>query len=308
MAKKKNISVDYDSQWKEIITSLFQDFIEFFLPQAEQLIDFDEPIVFLEQELFKIIADKDKKGKVINDKLVKVNLKNGVQKWILIHIEIQSSFESDFSERMFTYFYRIFDRYGEKITAIAIYTGEKISKKENRFEYEFLGTKATYQFNSYKIINPTKEELLKSKNPFALVVLASQYLLESKDDFEKRYSFKRTLIQLAKEKQFKDIQIISLLRFIDLILQLPEELEMKFEQEIINSYIKSESMVARKSEKFANQLHIALYGESLEEKRKKEKILIAKNLLMLEKLTIGQIALVINESEEFVEKIKQNMT
>lgn len=74
MKTEEQLYIDYDTQWKEIITNLFEDFIVFFLPNAYPIIDFDEPIEFLEQELHKIIADKKKKGKVINDKLVKVKL------------------------------------------------------------------------------------------------------------------------------------------------------------------------------------------------------------------------------------------
>lgn len=311
MAKKTNILIDYDTQWKEIISSLFQDFIKFFLPKAYKLIDFQQPIEFLEQELHKIISDKYKEGKVINDKLVKVKLKDGQEKWILIHIEIQSSYDADFTERMFTYFYRIYDRYNQKITAIAIYTGNKIPKDYDKFEYKFLGTENTYKFNSFKINSPSEKELLGSKNPFSLVVLTSQYLQKSQNDFDKRYLFKHKLIKLAKERNYDDTKIISLLRFIDLILKLPEKLELKFEKEIIQTYIKSDEMVQRKSERFANQLHIALYGESLDDKIKKEtimeKTLIVRNLLLMNKLTTKQIAEAINESVDFVKKIKSKI-
>jgi len=77
LTNSEKLRIDYDTQWKEIISSLFEDFIHFFIPDAHKLINFEEPVEFLEQELHKIISDKYKKGKVINDKLVKVKLKNG---------------------------------------------------------------------------------------------------------------------------------------------------------------------------------------------------------------------------------------
>lgn len=308
MPEENNIPIDYDTQWKLIITSLFPDFVRFFLPKAYKLIDFEQPVEFLEQELHKLIADKYKKGKVINDKLVKVRLKSGEEKWILIHIEVQSSYESQFTERMFTYFYRIYDRYNQKITAIAIYTSSSVPKNSNYFKYEFLGTENIYKFNTYRITSPKEKDLIKSKNPFSLVVLASQYLLKSESDLDKRYLFKRKLIKLAKERNYSDEKIINLLRFIDLLLQLPKKLELQFEKEIIETYIKSEGMVTKKSDRFANQICLALYGESIDEKIKKEKVmektLIIQNLIELNKLSVKQIALVVNETEEFVLKIK----
>ncbi len=311
LPKHTHLPIDYDTQWKEIITSLFQDFIAFFLPKAFNLIDFSFPIEFLEQELHQILSDKYKKGKVINDKLVKVYLKDGQEKWILIHIEVQSSYESDFSERMFTYFYRIYDRYQKQITAIAIYTGDKLPSSYDKYEYKFLGTENIYKFNTYKIKSVSEKELLQSSNPFALVVLASKYLLSSQEDYNKRYKFKHRLIALSRERDYKDHQIISLLRFIDLLLKLPKELELKFETELIEKYIKPKEMVLRKSDRFANQLHLALYGETLAEKIKKEtimeKTLIVRNLLLLNKLTISQIADAINETIDFVEKVKEKL-
>ena len=68
-------------------------------------------------------------------------------------------------------------------------------------------------------------------------------------------------------------------------------------------------MVTKKSDRFANQICLALYGESIDEKIKKEKImektLIIQNLIELNKLSVKQISLVVNETEEFVLKIKE---
>ncbi|MGG3691056.1 hypothetical protein ABEU88_18030, partial [Caldifermentibacillus hisashii] len=79
---------DYDALWKKIISELFEEFILFFAPDLYEAIDFGKGIVFLEQELHKVII-KHKKGKKIADKIVKVSLKNGEEKYVFIHIEIQ---------------------------------------------------------------------------------------------------------------------------------------------------------------------------------------------------------------------------
>ncbi len=71
--------------------------------------------------MFQEVTDK-KKGRRFADQLVKVQLKNGEEQWILIHIEVQSKNETVFPERMFQYFYRIYDRYQEKIVAMTIHT------------------------------------------------------------------------------------------------------------------------------------------------------------------------------------------
>lgn len=49
-------------------------------------------------------------------------MKNGTEHWFLIHIEVQGYQDSDFAKRMFQYAYRIMDRYGRPIAALAIFT------------------------------------------------------------------------------------------------------------------------------------------------------------------------------------------
>ena len=310
MKKTDNVNIDYDAQWKEVISSLFPDFIKFFLPKAYKTIDFQQSIEFLEQELHLLIADKYKVGKVINDKLVKVKLKNGEDKWILIHIEVQSSFESDFNERMFTYFYRIYDRYNQKITALAIYTGQDVPKNHKQFEYSFFGTEITYKYNSFLVKDQKEQELINNKNPFAIVILASKYLIKAKDNHDKLYQFKLELIRLAKEKNYQADKIVYLLRFIDFVLKLPSKLSLEFDKEIFQTYLNSEKMTTRKSQRFANQIHLALYGETFDDKMKKEKIIektfIVQKLINMNVLNINQIAEAVNESIEFVKRVKEN--
>lgn len=85
----------------------------FFLPELLPDIDMTKPPEFLEQELAKIIPVKTAKGRRSIDKLVKVWLKNGEEKWLFIHIEVQSWDDPHFMERLFTYFYRIYDSKGK---------------------------------------------------------------------------------------------------------------------------------------------------------------------------------------------------
>ncbi|MCB7071745.1 hypothetical protein LIZ76_17730 [Caldibacillus sp. 210928-DFI.2.22] len=59
---------DYDALWKKIISELFEEFILFFAPDLYEAIDFRKGIVFLEQELHKVIIEHNK-GKKSQTKL-----------------------------------------------------------------------------------------------------------------------------------------------------------------------------------------------------------------------------------------------
>ncbi|HHW01869.1 MAG TPA: DUF4351 domain-containing protein [Thermoanaerobacterales bacterium] len=223
--------MDRDILWKGIIEDLFKEFISFFMPEIYEHIDFNKGHSFLDKELAKIFNESDNKKKY-PDKLAKVYLKNGDEKWILIHIEIQGYKEDEFAERMFTYFYRIYDKYRRKINAIAIFTDEDQKYKIDKFEYKFYNTKLTYEYGTYKIIEQSEDELKQNSNPFALVVLASLYLIKSKKSINDRYMYKLSLIRLMLQKGYNREQIEKLFIFIDSLLELPKKEALKFNEEI----------------------------------------------------------------------------
>ncbi|WP_339184224.1 Rpn family recombination-promoting nuclease/putative transposase [Oceanobacillus sp. FSL W7-1293] len=222
---------DYDGLWKNLIEELFQEFMEFFAPDLYPEIDFEKGTDFPNIELFQFVINS-KKGRKYSDRLAKVTMKNGAEKYIFVHIEVQAVGKQDFAERMFKYFYRIYDKHKHPIYSIALLTDASHQNYEDTFRYSFYGTELTYLYNVYRFYGKDKEKLKKSDNPFALAVLAGIYVSENsgrtKEDHEKRFQFKQQLISLALEKySHRDTYLSALLYFIDYILQVPAELQEK---------------------------------------------------------------------------------
>jgi predicted transposase YdaD len=232
-------TIDYDGLWKKLIYELFEEFVLYFLEDLYEEIDLRKKPEFLLQELFKEIMD-EKKGKQVADQIVKVFLKSGEEKWVLIHIEVQGERDPDFSKRMFRYYYRIFDKYDRDVVAIALLTDAAKSFRPHVYHRSSHGTKLTYEYNVYKFLDQNEMELLKSNNPFSIAVLAANYANEAKKDDEKRYLFKRKLIKLILQKtdypkEERRIYVSALLYFIDYLLQIPIELTQRLRNEIILS-------------------------------------------------------------------------
>lgn len=110
---------DYDNPWKEAIAVYFKSFIAFFFPEIYEQIDWKIPYEFLDNELRQVMRD-DEIGQREADKLVKVLLIDGQETWILIHIEVQSQYQSNFAERMYVYNSRIFGIFRKKVASLAI--------------------------------------------------------------------------------------------------------------------------------------------------------------------------------------------
>ena len=110
---------DYDSPWKEAIEDFFPEFMAFYFPDATSQIDWEIPVEFLDKEFQQIVREADQ-GRMYVDKLVSVKLLNGDDVWIYIHFEVQAQLDKDFAKRMFTYYYRIFDKYDRPIASMAV--------------------------------------------------------------------------------------------------------------------------------------------------------------------------------------------
>lgn len=224
-----------DELWKQIIEALFPDFVDLFLPDLAQQVDLNQPYTFLDQELNALSLGNEQGNRRV-DRLVKVFLKDGNEQWVLIHAEVQGYHEIDFAERMLIYFYRIYDKYRQKIAAIAIFADSRNGWKPDKYEYEFANTRLTYQYPVYKILEQSEADLKASENPFALVVLAAQYALRGKrKDESTQLRFKLELIDLLFAKSYDNNKIKAIFYFVDALIKMKSQAsQIQFTQEVRN--------------------------------------------------------------------------
>ncbi|MHC5780070.1 hypothetical protein [Nostoc sp.] len=83
--------------------------------------------------------------------------------WLLVHLEIQSQSEFDFSERMFTYNYRIYDRYKRPVASLAVLGDERTNWRPNQFGYELFGCMVNFQFPVIKLIDSRAVKLARGR-------------------------------------------------------------------------------------------------------------------------------------------------
>ncbi|MCK4760671.1 MAG: hypothetical protein KAW12_00630 [Candidatus Aminicenantes bacterium] len=239
----RSLRTDYDSAWKDVIEELFTYFIEFFFPGIYRDIDFSRKIEFLSQELRKIMPD-GKVGKRLADVLAKVYLKDGSMKCIciFIHIEVQGQPQEDFMERMYIYNYRAFDKFKETgvgVVSAAVLTDEDVNFRPDEYRISYWGFDLRMKIPivkiiDYKVNEQKRKELEHSNNPMTLIVRAQLKNFEAeKGDDSKKYDVKRELIRECYAGGFSRDAARTLLKFIDWLLRVPEELEEKLSEEII---------------------------------------------------------------------------
>ncbi|MFN5892426.1 MAG: transposase [Dolichospermum sp.] len=232
-------STDYDSPWKEIIELYFPSFLEFFFPLAYAEIDWNRPYQFLDKELHQLEPDAE-----IGKRLVaKVWLLNGEEAWVLVHLEVQGQYDSKFTERMYTYNYRLFDRHKKRVISLAVLADEDPNWRPSSYNYQLGGCRVSLEFPIAKLLDyePSWSSLETSKNPFAIVVMAHLKSKATKRSPEDRLQWKLSLVRILLESGLSRQDIRQLFRFIDWIMVLPEELAISFKTEI-KSYEEARKM------------------------------------------------------------------
>lgn len=230
-----NPQTEFDTPWKDILQRYFEEFILFFFPTAHEEIDWTRTPEFLDKELQQVVRDAEL-GRRLADKLVKIYLRNGEVAWVLIHIEIQSQEETDFAERMFTYHYRIYDRYKRSVASLAVLGDERSNWRPNQFGYQLFGCEIRFQFPVVKLLDYQQQwsTLETSRNLFATVVMAHLKAIETRDNRTQRKEWKLALTRRLYEQGYEREDVINLFQFIDWIMSLPQELDPEFWQEVIH--------------------------------------------------------------------------
>ncbi|OBA00483.1 hypothetical protein [Halomonas sp. G11] len=220
---------DHDSPWKDALESHFAEFLALLFADIYHHIDWSKGYSFLDKELQQITADADT-GRRYADKLVKVYADDGSETWVLIHVEIQGEPEDAFAARMYTYQYRLRDRYGIDVVSLSVLADTRANFRPSAFHYH---CELTFTFPIAKLIDwESKWAILESSdNVFALVVMA-QLRAKRLVDGNARTQAKVKLVRLMFERNYSRKQIQQLFNVIDWMIQLPHGLEPAFRQAV----------------------------------------------------------------------------
>lgn len=183
---------------------------------------------FLDKELIKITKEAATGNRVV-DKLVEVELLDGNHCCILIHLEIQASKHDDFSKRMFIYRYRLRDCYDQPITSMAVLLDDDLSWRPCSYRKRLWDSVISMKFPIIKLIdyNEQIQHLEQSNNPFAIIILAQLAALK-KQQIELKLANKLQITRKLYNSGFNKKEVIELFRFIDWVISLPKDSEVKF--------------------------------------------------------------------------------
>ncbi len=231
MAKRK--SDDFDSPWKDALHLYLQPFLAFFFPIIHGAIDWDRGYEALDKEFQQIIR-KAKVGKGLADKLFKVWLRDGSECWLLIHVEVQGAYDKTFPERMFRYNVGAYGVYNQEVVSLAVLCDDDPNWRPNQFTYGRWGSRTGIDFLFAKLLDHAEnlEALENNDNPFSAFVLAHLQALATRGDPPSRRQWKLRVVKGLYERNWSEEDVRQFFRLIDWIMDLPDDLEEQFREEV----------------------------------------------------------------------------
>src|SRR5690625_1296793 len=181
--------IPHDALFKSLLKNYFKEFIETFLPQAYEKLNF-ATIEFLSEEM---IIDPFEDDVQFLDIVAKVHLKQSGDP-VIIHVEPQSYKQRDFTERMFRYANALYNRLRLPMINIAVFNFQE-TWDEDQFTLKVNDYK-TYEFN-YQYIHIKSldwQDFKKMPNP----VTATLMCLMKHDDADRidlKVAFLRMLVK-----------------------------------------------------------------------------------------------------------------
>lgn len=316
------IKPKYDVLWKSVLEEVMKDLLLFVDPDIGKELDLARGFQYLDKELTEMYPQPTtpSRSRVV-DKLVKVYLRNGSERWILLHLEVQGSYSKEFPKRMFEYFAKLFVKHGHPVAAIAILTGKDGSKRPGVFEDRCLWTSARYEYKAICIKDYSDQQLQASMNPFAVVLLVAREVLLRTTGTELEqdnvlFDHKELITILLKEKLavFGEFKVKVLMSFLNnyVVFKTPE-INLKFmartdeifERENTMGYFEHLAEIKREEGREEGIQEGLEKGLEIGVEKGLEKAV--RSALAHSEFTPGKIAELLDVSVSMVRKIKKEM-
>jgi hypothetical protein len=161
--------MDHDQLFKDLLTTFFAEFLELFFPRIAAELD-RHSIEFLDKELSTDLAAGERHQV---DLLAKARL-HGRETFILIHVENQSTYQSEFPKRMFRYFAMLDRKFDLPVFPIAIFSYDRpLTPAMDAYSLELFDFPILrFQFHAIQLNRLSWREFLNKPNPVASALMA----------------------------------------------------------------------------------------------------------------------------------------
>jgi hypothetical protein len=222
---------DYDGAWKEALRSHFPQFVAKYFPAMHAAIDWTAPLEWLDKEVSQVLGQAHRRSREV-DVLVKVRLHSGSEQWILVHLEIQTSYEEGFEVRVSLYNGGLFWVFGKRVVTLVVLADLRESWLPQEDVFQVADFESRLKFPVCKLVTRLETDWRGDSSLPVQLARAQIAALRTAGDPEGRYRAKWQLVRGLYELGYNAEQVRELFRLIDWMIHLREDLSMRFEQDL----------------------------------------------------------------------------
>ncbi len=229
MSQSQTLNDQIDAPRKFAIEIFLEPFLRLCFPAVHALIDWGRPFQFLDTELRKLAPDHAQGGLLV-DRLIQARMLNGHDVRFFIHVEVQGQPQRTFPERMWTYHYRLVDKFGPNVVSLAVLADADPNWRPNVYHTEMAGCIRHFEFPIFKVLDFADPIRVfeRTGNPFALVIAAHQAALATRGQPELRYEERFRLLRQLRRGGLTKPEVGHLTRLLTWLTRLPREMELRF--------------------------------------------------------------------------------
>lgn len=206
----------HDQLFKELINNFFEEFLEAFFPDVYGHIDFSSVQPLPDEVYTDLLEGKTRRLDII----VETKLK-GEDTVMIIHVEPQSYYQSDFRERMYHYFSLLYNKYRKPILPIAVFSYDEKRYEENEFTIGFpFFHVMTFNFLMLELKKKNWREYIETDNPAAAALLSKMGYTE-----EERVQVRIEFLRMITRMELDPARTRLILGFFERYLKLNEQEE-----------------------------------------------------------------------------------
>ncbi|WP_199794657.1 Rpn family recombination-promoting nuclease/putative transposase [Lentibacillus sp. Marseille-P4043] len=157
----------HDQLFKQLIHTFFEEFLAAYFPEVHRNIDFQSIKPFSEEVHTDLLEGSTRRLDIV----IETKLK-GTDTIIIVHVEPQSTTQTDFHDRMFRYFSLLYNKYRKPIIPIAVFSyDESWEKDEYTMRFPFFHV-LTFNYMTLHLQKKNWRDYIQSDNPVAAALLS----------------------------------------------------------------------------------------------------------------------------------------
>ncbi|MEM6700519.1 MAG: hypothetical protein AAF806_09670 [Bacteroidota bacterium] len=230
--------------WKHLIENLYQDFIDFFMPDWVDQLDTSRSVTFLNLPTAVVEAKEDDAQENL---VLGLRFKDGKAGLLLLTLELKGYDNARFGQQLFEDFVSTQQEIEYKIptAAIVVFLANSLPPIYEYHQYEFGATRIQMNYSYYVVREQYLDDLWEMVNPVAFAVAACRLRLENerhpKGRFESKKMIVQKLLQRYTRQRINLDAVVVLLKFITHALELKDHWETNFRDEM-SAYIANQTI------------------------------------------------------------------